>query len=102
MYQATSTYAKNALYAADPRNQEAQLLMTGAAKLQAVRDNWDNHKKTLDEALIHNQKLWSAIVSLVSQPENMLPKEIKQNIANLGNFVFNQCVRILEIGPIVG
>ncbi len=96
MYQAASTYAKNALQAADPRNQEAQLLITAASKLQAVQDNWDSHKSTLDAALVYNQKLWTAIVTLVSSDDNQLPAQIKANILNLGNFVFNHTFRILS------
>ncbi len=96
MYQAASTYAKNALQAADPRNQEAQLLMMAASKLQAVKDNWDSHKSTLDAALIYNQKLWTAIVTLVSAEDNQLPPPIKANIANLANFVFNHTFRVLS------
>ena len=95
MYQAASTYAKNALQAADPRNQEAQLLIMAASKLQAVKDNWDSYKSTLDAALIYNQKLWTAIVTLVSAEDNQLPAPIKANIANLANFVFNHTFRIL-------
>ncbi len=95
MYQAASTYAKNALQAADPRNQEAQLLMMAATKLQAVKDDWDNRRTTLDPALIYNQKLWTAIVTLVSEEANQLPVAIKANILNLANFVFNHTFRVL-------
>ncbi len=95
MYQAAQTYARNALQSADPRNQEAQLLMTAAAKLQGIRDNWDEQKKNIDSAVIYNQKLWSAIVVLVTEESNQLPNDIKSNIANLANFVFNHSFRIL-------
>jgi flagellar biosynthesis activator protein FlaF len=95
MYQAASTYAKNALQAADPRNQEAQLLMMAATRLQAVKDNWENRKTTLDPALVYNQKLWTAIVTLVSAEDNQLPVAIRANILNLANFVFNHSFRVL-------
>jgi flagellar biosynthesis activator protein FlaF len=95
MYQATQTYARNALQSADPRNQEAQLLMNAAAKLQAVKDNWDDHKQTIDHALMNNQKLWSAIVVLVVAEDNQLPIDIKRNINNLANFTFNHTFRVL-------
>ena len=95
MYQAANTYAKNALQAADPRNQEAQLLIMAASKLQAVQDHWSGYKSTLDSALVYNQKLWTAIVTLVSTDDNQLPAPIKANILNLANFVFNHTFRIL-------
>ena len=74
---------------ASPRDLEADLLLKAAARLQAVRDAWDANKSTLDDALLHNRKLWSIFLSSVTSGENPLPVEIRQNVANLGLFVIN-------------
>jgi flagellar biosynthesis activator protein FlaF len=43
-----------------------------------------------DEALTNNRKLWTLLVTSATRPENPLPHEIKQNIANLGVFVLGR------------
>ena len=64
-------------------------------KLQAIRENWDKRRPELDEALTHNRKLWTVLVTAVTRPENPLPDPIKQNIANLGIFIFGRTLDIL-------
>ncbi len=95
MYQAAQAYNKNALQAADPRSLEASALMHAAAKLQSVKDNWDDYKKNLDAALIWNQKLWSFLLTAATAESNPLPIQIKNNIANLAFFVFDHTNKII-------
>lgn len=95
MQQAANAYAKVAQATQSPRELEATILMKAATKLQYLRDDWESRKDDLDEALTYNRKLWTILVSSVTRPENPLPLEIKQNIANLGIFIFNHTVRIM-------
>jgi flagellar protein FlaF len=95
MQQAANAYAKVAQVTQSPRELEATILMKAATKLQYLRDDWEARKDDLDEALTYNRKLWTILVSSVTRPDNPLPLEIKQNIANLGIFIFNHTVRIM-------
>lgn len=95
MRHASTAYGKIAKQTASPRELEANLLLTAAARLQAIRDGWDDKRPELDAALLYNRKLWSIFVTSVTSPENPLPAGIRQNVANLGLFVFNQTLTIL-------
>lgn len=69
--------------------------MNAAAQLQAIRDSWDGRRPELDAALVFNRRLWSIFVTSATGPENPLPAGLRQNVANLGIFVFKQTVAIL-------
>ena len=73
--------------------------MKAALRLQTVKDAWGAGQGTgpgdLDEALAYNRKLWTVLVSAATAPENPLPVALKQNLANLGIFVFGQTLRLM-------
>jgi flagellar protein FlaF len=95
MQHAAQTYGAIAKKTASPRELEADLLLTAAARLQAIRDGWDKKHGELDAALLYNRKLWSIFVTSATSPENPLPAAIRQNVANLGLFVFNHTLSVL-------
>ena len=64
--------------------------MKAASRLQAVRDDWHGRQAELDEALTYNRKLWTILVTSVTDAENPLPQAIKNNIANLALFIFER------------
>ena len=70
--------------------------MKAASRLQAIRENWDGARGDLDAALTYNRKLWTVLVTTVTEAENPLPAPIKQNIANLGIFVFGHTVTLMS------
>jgi flagellar protein FlaF len=78
-----------------PRDLEADLLLTAAARLQAIRDGWSEHQIDLNPALLYNRKLWSVFVTSATSSENPLPIAIRQNVANLGLFVFKQTLAVM-------
>lgn len=93
---------------ASPRSTEADLLVQAALKLQRVRDNWEVNKiADLDDALRYNRLLWTIFLSTVTKAENPLPREIKQNVANLGIFVLKHTIAVLaepkpeKISPLI-
>jgi len=90
MQHAAQTYGQIAAKTASPRDLEADLLLAAAAKLQAIRDSWDAKRSELDAALLYNRKLWSIFVTSVTSDENPLPAPLRQNVANIGLFVFKQ------------
>jgi flagellar protein FlaF len=71
------------------------VLMKAAARLQAIHDAWDDRRTELDAALTYNRKLWTILVSSVMGQENPLPLPIRQNVANLGMFVFNHTLAVM-------
>lgn len=72
------------------------MLLKAAAKLKAIADSWDSDASKLDEALLYNRKLWSIFLGSVTEQDSSLPRELRQNIANLGLFVMNQTMSLLS------
>lgn len=95
MYQAASVYAKNAQVSQSPRELEANLLMKAASRLQNIQDDWAIRQPELDDALTYNRKLWTILATAATETGNPLPREIKQNIANLSIFIFNRTVDLM-------
>jgi flagellar protein FlaF len=100
MHHGAAAYASTAKVTAttNPRDLEASLLLRAAARLQSVKDNWETGKAELGPALAYNRKLWTILSTSATQPDNPLPLPIKNNIANLGLFIFQRTIDI-EIAP---
>ena len=96
MANAAQAYAMVEGQIADPRALEADLLLKAASRLQAVHDGWDSKRPELDGALHYNRQLWAIFLTSVTSGEHPLPVEIRQNVANLGLFVMNQTVSMLQ------
>jgi flagellar biosynthesis activator protein FlaF len=94
MHYGANAYSKVAQATQSPRELEATILMKAATRLEGIRQDWAARAKDLDEALTYNRKLWTILVSSVTRPENPLPPTIKQNIANLGLFIFNHTLKL--------
>ena len=92
---ATKAYGQVAQQTASPRELEVQLLLRAAARLQAVHDDWERDRAALDQALHFNRKLWTIFLTSVTNKDNPLPAEIRQNVANLGLFVMNQTLSVM-------
>jgi len=95
MRQGFQAYGKVAHQTANPRELEANLLLRAAAQLQSVHDAWDDRKPQLDAALIYNRKLWTVLMTSVTEKDHPLPREIRQNVANLGLFVMNHTIGVM-------
>jgi len=95
MHSAAKAYGAVAQQIASPRNLEAQLLLRAASRLQNVHDHWENERASLDHALLYNRKLWSVFLSSATNKDNPLPRELRQNIANIGIFVMSQTVNVM-------
>lgn len=70
------------------------MLVKAASRLQSIRDTGERSSRQLYDALYYNRKLWTVLVSSVARPENPLPQPIKQNIANLGLFIFDRTLDV--------
>jgi flagellar protein FlaF len=95
MKNAAQVYGNVALKTSSPRELEARLLLEAASRLQAAQDGWGGNPLDLDGALQHNRKLWTLLVTEVTNNDNPLPVQIRQNVANLGIFVLKQTVAIM-------
>jgi len=93
--QAAAAYQQVAKRTTNPRDLEANLLTRSAANMQRVRDNWDENRADLSDALKFNRRLWNVFVTSVTREDHPLPAAIRQNIANLGIFIMNQTREIL-------
>ena len=79
----------------DPREFEASILTRAAGQLQRIRDNWAAETSgTLRDALLYNRRIWTVFAASAAELEHPLPREIKQNIANLAVFIFKRTAEI--------
>lgn len=92
MPSAAQAYKNVARQTSNPRELEATLLLQAAARLQTIHDGWDEKKSQLDEALLYNRKLWAVFLSEMTDANNPMPKNVRQNVANIGLFVMNHTV----------
>ncbi|MBD8064272.1 flagellar biosynthesis regulator FlaF [Devosia sp. PTR5] len=99
--QGAQAYQQTTKVVESPRERESALLMKAAAGLQKIKDEWDTStSQELNAALNFNRKLWTIFMSAVTQEDSPLPREVRQNIANLGMFVMNQTRELLyEVTP---
>ncbi|MES1990671.1 MAG: flagellar biosynthesis regulator FlaF [Pseudomonadota bacterium] len=89
-------YAQAARHSNDPREVEATVLMKAAARFNQVKSAWtaDKAPADLDPALLYNRTIWTIFATSVTEGESQLPKEIRQNIANLAIFVFKRTIEV--------
>lgn len=99
--QGTRAYQQTAKVVESPRERESALLMKAAAQIQKVKDEWNMATtEELRAALTFNRKLWTIFMSSVTKEDSPLPREVRQNIANLGMFILNQTREImLDVSP---
>lgn len=95
MTQAAQAYGKVARQVATPREMEADKLLFAAQQLAEIHDAWDAKSVELGAALLNNRKLWSVLMTSVTRPENPLPANLRQNVANIGIFVLKHTVNVL-------
>jgi flagellar protein FlaF len=84
---AALAYQKVGKQTVSPRVLEANLLSRAATQLQRIRDDWETNRKELSSALLFNRKLWTVFLSSVTSEDSKLPRELRENVGNLGLFV---------------
>lgn len=94
MSKAHEAYAKAARHGNDPRELEASVLLKSASRLQRVKDGWSVDMADLTPALLYNRTLWTIFATSVTEGESQLPKELRQNIANLAIFIFKRTMEV--------
>jgi flagellar protein FlaF len=79
------------------RELEASVLSRAGLMLKSVKDNWgapDRDQKLL-EAIKFNQKVWSFFQAELSDPENPLPKNLREDILNLSIFIDKRLFEVM-------
>jgi len=92
---AAEAYAKVATKTASPRELEASLLLTAAAKLQAVHDSWRDTPNGLDDAVLYNRRLWMVFIDAVNRDDNKLPVAVRRNLLRLGIYIMGESYSLM-------
>ncbi len=79
------------------RDLEAHVLTKAGTKLKQAVENWNapDREEKLTEAIRYNQKVWSFFQAELSDPENPLPKNIREDILNLSLFIDKRLFEVL-------
>lgn len=74
---------------ADAKERERQLLDRSIDLLVAARDAGVNSRKTI-EALHFLNRIWTAFVEDLGNPENELPRELRANLISIGLWLIRE------------
>lgn len=76
---------------------EATALTQAAMKLKQCQDNWgaEDRESKLEEALKHNQLLWTIFQSELANPDHLLPKKLREDILSLAAFIDKRTFEIM-------
>lgn len=79
------------------RELEASVLTRAGLMLKQVQEAWDQPGRDdkLLEAIKFNQKVWSFFQAELSDPENPLPKNLREDILNLSLFVDKRLFEVM-------
>lgn len=79
------------------RELEASVLTRAGLMLKQVQENWDepDREQKLMDAIKFNQKVWSFFQAELSDPENPLPVNIREDILNLSLFVDKRLFEVI-------
>lgn len=79
------------------RELEASVLSRAGLMLKQVKDNWEapDRDAKLNEAIKFNQKVWSFFQAELSDPENPLPKKLREDILNLSIFLDKRLFEVM-------
>lgn len=91
---AARAYQETGYQTGNPREREAALLIKAAANLQRTKSE-ESTRKDLDEALTFNRNIWTLFVGELLDENHQMPKQIRENLVNLGLFTFNHTLDIL-------
>lgn len=96
---AAGQYDQNAqAHTPDQRELEARVLLKAVRKIQDIQNKWDDgvDPEELDDVLRYNRQIWMMFVDTAVEDDNAdRTTELRNNIANLGVFIFNRTIEIL-------
>lgn len=95
---AAGAYDQNAQqHTPDQRETEARVLLKAVRAFQDIKARWDSiTAEELDECLKYNRQIWMMFVdTAIEDDSGERPMALRNNIANLGVFIFNHTLDIL-------
>ena len=95
---AAGAYDKHAQqHTPDQREMEARVLLKAVKAFQDIKNRWDAvTQEELDECLKYNRQIWMMFVdTAIEDTGGERPLELRNNIANLGVFIFNHTLDVL-------
>jgi flagellar protein FlaF len=92
---ASTKYRQPAQQGGSPRETEGRALMEAARRLSVAKDN-PGDKAALVDVVRLNWRLWTIFQSDLSEPDNDLPAELRNNMLKLCNYVDKRTVEILS------
>ncbi len=78
-----------------PRETEARALLSCASRLERARGT-EVSKEEYAEAVQHNQQLWTIFQVCLCEPDNQLPKDLKDILLNLSQYVDKASFRAMS------
>ncbi len=88
----SQNYAQNEVSGLTQAELESRALIRTASSLNQIKENWEERKGELDEALEKNRKLWAIIASAMNEDDCPQPPEVRKNVLSLAMFVFQRTV----------
>jgi len=80
------------------RELESAVLTKAAQKLTFCQTNWEasDREEILTEALRYNQQVWTVFQTELSNPENPLPKKLREDLLSLSAFIDKRIFEIMS------
>ena len=91
----TQTYAEVQMSGLSEKELETRALIRTASALNSIKENWDEKKSELPQALEKERRLWTIIASAMGEPDCPQDNSIKVNIINLSIFIFKRLNMLL-------
>lgn len=91
----TDAYKNTSTSSLSQRELEAGALFKMASNMNQIRENWEEKKDELYPVLEKNRKLWSIFAADLANPDNPLPKDLKEKIGSLALFIFKHSLGIV-------
>jgi len=79
----------------DQKSLEVRALLRTASHLNQIKDNWDERKNELDEALEKNRRLWSIFAGAAIDGSSPQDVGVKNNIKLLAALIFKKTITLM-------
>ena len=83
----------------DQKSLEVRALLRTASHLNQIKENWDERKGELDEALEKNRRLWSIFAGAALDGSSPQGVDIKNNIKLLAALIFKKTISLM-VNPV--
>lgn len=89
-------YAKTEVSGLNQVELETRALIKTASRLNQIKENWEQNKGDLVDALEENRRLWTIFAGAIGDKASPQPEELQKNILTLAMFVFKRSLDILS------